>query len=131
MAQDGHSGPTTTPQPLRVSGGHPLAPLHAGEIGRAVAIVRQERPVTAEARFVSVGLHEPAKSQIAFADTAVGAASQSAPPTAAVSLEEFIVLMEPQQHMVYEAVVSPTADSVGFFGHNPALDVAPGPSPHR
>jgi Cu2+-containing amine oxidase len=61
-----------------------------------------------------------------------------------VSREAFIVLMEPRQHLVYEAVVSLTADSVvswrpvpgfalkpaGFFGHNPALDVAPGLSPH-
>jgi primary-amine oxidase len=126
MAQDGDSGPATANTDDESRIGHPLDPLDAGEIRRAVAIVRRERPVTSDARFVSVGLHEPAKSQIVFADSAGGAAAgpsvdagrptgarQPAPPTAAaVPREAFIVLMEPRQHVVYEAVVSLTTDSV-------------------
>ena len=46
---------------------HPLDPLDAGEIIRAVEILRRERPVTPEARFVSVTLNEPPKGQVAFA----------------------------------------------------------------
>lgn len=44
---------------------HPLDPLNADEITRAVEILR-ERPVTPEARFVSVSLSEPGKDQIAL-----------------------------------------------------------------
>ena len=85
---------------------HPLDPLNGDEIRQAVAIVRRERPVTAEARFVSVNLNEPAKSQVAFADPAVGADADAVPRQA------FVVLMEPREHMLYEAVVSLTDDSV-------------------
>jgi primary-amine oxidase len=98
--------------------GHPLDPLDADEIRRAVAILRRERPVTLEARFVSVSLNEPTKSQFAFADPATGGAGQpastgqAAPRAPAAAREAFIVLMEPRQHMLYEAVVSLTADSV-------------------
>ncbi len=49
------------------SAGHPLDPLDADEIMRAVEILRRERLVTPEARFVSVSLSEPRKDQIAFA----------------------------------------------------------------
>ena len=49
---------------------HPLDPLDGDEIKRAVAILRREQPVTPEARFVSVNLHEPAKEQVAFAGPA-------------------------------------------------------------
>ncbi len=98
---------------------HPLDPLDGNEIRQAVAILRRERPVNAEARFVSVSLNEPAKSQIAFADPACSAdasqpagAGQAAPGAAAAPREAFIVLIEPRQHMLYEAVVSLAADSV-------------------
>jgi primary-amine oxidase len=100
-------------------GRHPLDPLDAGEIKRAVEILRRERPVTARARFVSVSLSEPGKDQIAFADaasrTAEGLPSSigdSMSPTAAVPREAFVVLLEPGQHATYEAVVSLTTGSV-------------------
>ena len=69
--------------------------------GTAVEILRRERPVTPEARFVSVTLHEPPKDQVAFAV-----------PPAPVPREAFVVLLEPRQHATYEAVVSLTAGSV-------------------
>ena len=73
---------------------HPLDPLDADEIKRAVEILRRERPVTTEARFVSVSLNEPGKDQ-------------TAPPR-----EAFVVLAEPRQHTTYEAVVSLSAGAV-------------------
>jgi primary-amine oxidase len=98
---------------------HPLDPLDADEIRQAVAILRRERPVTPEARFVSVNLNEPAKDQVALADL-VGDSDagqpaddgQAASPAAEARREAFIVLIEPGQHLLYEAVVSLTADSV-------------------
>jgi primary-amine oxidase len=96
---------------------HPLDPLDAGEIRRAVEILRRERPVTPEARFVSVSLNEPHKDQIAFAQADRPVAGQpagtghSGPPAAALR-EAFVVLLEPRQHTTYEAVVSLTAGSV-------------------
>ena len=81
---------------------HPLDPLDASEIKAAVGILRRERPVTPVARFVSVTLHEPAKDQIE------GGA-------AAVPREAFVVLLEPEQHAIYEAVVSLTTGSVSSW----------------
>ena len=51
-------------------------------------------------RFVSVGLHEPPKSEAALS------------PGQAPRREAFIVAVEPREHMTYEAVVSLTAGSV-------------------
>jgi primary-amine oxidase len=86
---------------------HPLDPLDAAEIRLAVEILRRERPVTPEARFVSVALHEPPKDQAVFA------AGDPAGP--AVPREAFVVLLEPRQHAVFEAVVSLTAGSVASW----------------
>jgi primary-amine oxidase len=84
---------------------HPLDPLDAGEIAQAVQILRQQRPVPAEARFVSVTLHEPPKDQVAFP-------AAEGPGPAAVPREADIVLRDPRQHATCEAVVSLTAGSV-------------------
>ena len=97
---------------------HPLDPLDAREISQAVEIPRRERPVTPEARFVSVSLNEPLKSQVPFATPAVSSGAgppgsdHSAPDGTAVPREAFVVLLEPAQHATYEAVVSLTDGSV-------------------
>jgi primary-amine oxidase len=85
---------------------HPLDPLDAGEIARAVQILRQQRPVPAEARFVSVTLHEPPKDQVAFPASEGQGAATEVPRSAA------IVLRDPRQRATFEAVVSLTAGSV-------------------
>jgi primary-amine oxidase len=102
----------------------PLDPLDAAEIRRAVEILRRERPVTPEARFVSVTLHEPPKDQVTFArpdhlppgqvagPVVAGAVVAGAVVAGAVPREAFVVLLEPRQHATYEAVVSLTAGSV-------------------
>ena len=84
---------------------HPLDPLDAGEIRQAVEILRRERPVSPDARFVSVSLNEPPKDQVAFATPDRPAPGQAADPGpgAAVPREAFVVLLEPRQHATYEA----------------------------
>ena len=84
---------------------HPLDPLDAGEIARAVQILRQQRPVPGRARFVSVTLHEPPKDQVAFP-------GPEGPGAAAPPREAAIILRDPRQHATCEAVVSLTAGSV-------------------
>ncbi len=93
---------------------HPLDPLDAGEIRRAVEILRREQPVSPDARFVSVSLNEPPKDQVAFATPDGPAPGQAtdAGPDAAVPREAFVVLLEPRQHAIYEAVVSLTTGSL-------------------
>jgi primary-amine oxidase len=96
---------------------HPLEPLDADEISLAVQILRQERLVTPDARFVSVSLNEPLKSQVPYeAPAGISGLEQSGthsePGATAISREAFVVLLEPGQHTTYEAVVSLTAHSV-------------------
>ncbi|HXB49857.1 MAG TPA: primary-amine oxidase [Streptosporangiaceae bacterium] len=80
---------------------HPLDPLTADEIRHAVKIIRQDGRATAAMRFVSVGLQEPRRSDIA-----------PARPDQVLRREAFIVALEPRQHMTCEIVVSLTAGSV-------------------
>jgi primary-amine oxidase len=92
---------------------HPLDPLDAAEIAQAAGILRQQRLITPEARFVSVTLNEPPKDQVAFTDSVgrrAADAGYSAPP--APPREAFVVVLEPRQHTTYEAVVSLTSASV-------------------
>jgi primary-amine oxidase len=88
--------------------------LDGGEITRAVGILRRERPLTPEARFVSVTLNEPSKDYAAVPEPDHPRTGQppSTGPAATVPREAFIVLLEPRQHATYEAVVSLTAGSV-------------------
>ena len=97
-----------------VTRGRPLDPLDAGEIARAVGILRQAGTVTTEARFASVTLNEPPKDQVAFPapDHPVPGQSSRPGPAAAVSREAFVVWRDPRQHATCEAVVSLTAGSV-------------------
>src|SRR5499427_8420544 len=80
---------------------HPLDPLSADEIRQAVSILAGDGRVSPATRFVSVSLREPAKDEVA-----------SFRPGQAFGREAFIVVLEPQEHMTYEAVVSITARSV-------------------
>ena len=93
---------------------HPLDPLDAAEIRQAVEILRRERSVSPDARFVSVSLNEPPKDQVAFATPDRPAPGQAADagPGAAVPREAFVVLLEPRQHATYEATVSLTTGSL-------------------
>jgi primary-amine oxidase len=80
---------------------HPLDPLSAEEIRRAAGILREAGHAGPQTRFVSVGLHEPPKSEVA-----------SARPGQAFPREAFVVALDPREHTTYEAVVSVTGGSV-------------------
>src|SRR5215472_7313278 len=80
---------------------HPLDPLTGDEIRQAVSILAGDGRVGPALRFVSVGLHEPAKEEVA----AFG-------PGQGFDRKAFIVAREPREHMTYEAVVSITAGAV-------------------
>jgi primary-amine oxidase len=80
---------------------HPLDPLNADEIRQALSILPGDGRVTSPMRFVSVGLREPAKDEVA-----------SFGPGQAFAREACIVALDPREHMTYEAVVSITARSV-------------------
>ena len=119
MARGGQTEHEDGAAPAAVARRHPLDPLDAGEISQAVRILRQQRPVSPEARFVSVTLHEPPKDVVPFAAPGHAAAEQPAgpdpagpDPAGAVPRLAFIALLEPRQHTTYEAVVSLTAGSV-------------------
>jgi len=105
VAGQGHGGPQPDDERRGDLVGHPLDPLDAREISQSVEILRRERLVTPEARFVSVSLNEPLKSQVPLA-------AQAEPNGSAVPREAFVVLLEPARHETYEAVVSLTDDSV-------------------
>jgi primary-amine oxidase len=91
---------------------HPLDPLDGGEIKRAVEILRRQRPVTPDARFVSVSLNEPPKDQIVFPAPVSHAAGRGPGHFGAPPREAFVVLLEPRHHTTYEAVVSLSANAV-------------------
>lgn len=74
---------------------HPLDPLSAEEIRRAVTIIKDGEHSTPAMRFVSVSLHEPPKSVIAAFQ-----------PGQEFAREAFVVAREPAEHMTYEGVVS-------------------------
>src|SRR5207244_12722180 len=80
---------------------HPLEPLTAEEIKAAVEIVRTERQLSERVRFVSVNLHEPPKDVVLHFKQGD-----------ALSREAFIILLDNNYGMTYEAVVSVTEGHV-------------------
>jgi len=80
---------------------HPLDPLTAGEIRLAVKIIRQDGRATPAMRFVSVGLQEPPKRDVA-----------PSRPEQVLRREAFVVAIDPREHVTCEIVVSLTAGSV-------------------
>jgi len=88
---------------------HPLEPLSAAEVAQAVAVLKQQGKVTPTTRFVSVSLHEPAKSWL----------QQDAPIS--VPREAFLVLFDNGQNACYEAVVSLRDDQLLSYRHLPGV----------
>jgi primary-amine oxidase len=80
---------------------HPLDPLSAEEIRRAVTTIKDGGHSTPAMRFVSVGVHEPPKDAITAFQ-----------PGQAFAREAFVVAREPTEHMTYEGVVSLTDAAV-------------------
>ncbi|MBD0334224.1 MAG: primary-amine oxidase [Cyanobacteria bacterium Co-bin13] len=89
---------------------HPLEPLTAEEIQRAVAIVRQEKAVGDTFRFPVATLHEPPK-----------AAVLSYQPGKALPREAFFILLDNATSKVYEAIVSLDQNTVVSWQHIPGV----------
>lgn len=92
---------------------HPLEPLTAEEITKAVAIVRKEKNISESTRFAQVVLHEPEKE--------VALNFKEGDP---FEREVSIILLEPNTNETYEAVVSLTKNQVNSWEFIP--DVRPG-----
>jgi len=87
---------------------HPLEPLSAAEIERAVAIVRQEKGVGDTYRFPCVTLREPPKAFML-----------SYQPGDAFEREAFLILLDNATGNTYEAIASLTQNTVTSWQHIP------------
>ena len=94
------AGQSVRVEALPGGGGHPLDPLSAGEIERAVAVLRAQRQLGDRVRFESVELREPGK------DGGIGRNG------AAGGREAFIILLDNDTGATYEAVVGLEAGDV-------------------
>ena len=84
---------------------HPLEPLSAEEVARAVALLKQAGRVTPTTRFVSVSLKEPRKDL-------VHALADGAAPRQPIAREVFAVLFDNATNTAHEAVVSLSASDL-------------------
>ncbi|MBD0269719.1 MAG: primary-amine oxidase, partial [Cyanobacteria bacterium Co-bin8] len=103
---------TSTPPVASTPHLHPLEPLTAEEIQRAVAIVRQEKAAGDTFRFPVVTLHEPPKIAVL-----------NYRPGEALAREAFFILLDNATGKVYEAIVSLDQNTVTSWQHIP--DVQP------
>lgn len=98
----------TTSNTLQTTAQHPLEPLTPQEIEHAVAILRRERNLGEQVRFVSVTHNEP--------DPTVALNFQTGQP---ITREAFVVLLDKSQDpaTVYEAIVDITHSVVPRYKH--------------
>jgi len=89
---------------------HPLEPLTAGEVEKAVQVLKSAGKVTPTTRFVSVSLREPAK------DFVYGFAGKGPIPRRA-----FAVLFDNAKNACYETTVSLDESSVVSWKHVPGV----------
>jgi primary-amine oxidase len=89
---------------------HPLEPLTAEEVRRAVLLLKQAGKVTPTTRFVSVALKEPDKALVH------GFTGSNLPPR-----EAFAVLFDNAANACYEAAVSLTGEKLLDWKHVPGV----------
>ena len=89
---------------------HPLDPLSADEILRAVEILKRDRDIGTRVRYETVVLNEPPKNDVLAYDG-----------TQTLPREAFICLLDNDTHRTYEAVVSLSDDEVKSFTHIPGV----------
>src|SRR5512135_2987479 len=91
---------------------HPLEPLSPEEIATAVSIVRWERQLSEQVRFVSVTLHEPPREVVL-----------NFKPGDAVKREAFMVLLDTRNGVgaTPVAVVDVMAGKVSSWRHVPGV----------
>jgi primary-amine oxidase len=87
---------------------HPLEPLSAEEVQKAVALLKKNGKVTPTTRFVSVSLKEPRKELVH------GSSGQQNIPR-----EAFVVLFDNGKNACYEATLSLTKSELVAFKHIP------------
>ncbi|AGK55538.1 primary-amine oxidase [Bacillus sp. 1NLA3E] len=92
---------------------HPLEPLTAGEISKAVDLIKGQKNLTESVRFAQVVLQEPTKEVVLN--------FKEGQP---ISREAFIILLDNETEKTYEAVVSITDEKVVSYEYIP--DVQPG-----
>ncbi len=92
------------------SSSHPLDPLSADEILRAVAILNRDENIGARVRYETVVLNEPPKNAVLDYDG-----------THTFPREAFICLLDNDSRRTYEAVVSLSDDKVKSFTHIPGV----------
>src|ERR671936_1494230 len=85
---------------------HPLDPLTAGEVQAASSILKKERGLDADHRFVYVMLNEPSKKDVLAFKPGNGVQ---------VDREAFIVVRDRSKGKAFEAVVSLTKEKVVSF----------------
>jgi primary-amine oxidase len=83
---------------------HPLEPLRPEEVAAAAAILKSERGLGEEARFVFIMLHEPPKDAV-----------RAWGPGVALPREAFVVLRDRGTRGTYEAIVSLSEERVIAF----------------
>ncbi|MGA4838920.1 primary-amine oxidase [Streptomyces sp. G45] len=96
---------------------HPLAPLTADEMRRAVAILKERPDVTADIRFVMIALREPDKRLLRAHGAAADGGDRLPPREHPPPREAFMVLRDRERRRTYEAVVSLTAGEVTRWEH--------------
>ena len=89
---------------------HPLEPLSADEVSRAVELLRASGKVAPTTRFVSVSLHEPPKASVHDWD------GEASPPR-----EAFAVLFDNATNSCYEATLSLADEAVAGWKHVPGV----------
>jgi primary-amine oxidase len=92
---------------------HPLDPLAAEEISSAVSILRDERSLAPNVRFVSIALDEPSKGVV-----------RAFRPGDPVERAVFVVLLDPDEQAAYEATVSLAAHAVTSWREVPGVQPA-------
>ncbi|WP_191567209.1 primary-amine oxidase [Metabacillus idriensis] len=90
--------------------GHPLEPLTAEEILKAVAILKEKQNLTDSARFEQVGLYEPLKEVVLN--------FKEGDP---ILREAFIIVLDTKDSKTYEAVVSISKEEVSSWEHIPGV----------
>jgi primary-amine oxidase len=91
------------PFEARIGTTHPLEPLSPDEIRRTGELLRAQRPLDPQVRFVTVTLHEPAKREVLDHDRNGGPAPERA---------AFVVLYDRRHQQTVEAVVSLSSGTV-------------------
>src|SRR5579863_4286871 len=99
-----HCSGTSATTPGASDTAHPLDPLSAHDIAKAVQIVHTLGYLTAAMRIISITLHEPPKATVLAFD----AAQQTGTPLPAGVREVELVVYDPAINTTIEAVVSLT-----------------------